>query len=405
MVAPLIAVAVGAQVVSGLMQYYQSEKAAGANKKRLQQIEAIFNKIVPPEADLSIFDDPRIAEEIPLPDLDLSKITPQEYKSVGQFVPEVASYVAETNPKLVQQTESAQTGRKAQMAALEKYREIAAGGFDPMLHQRLQEASRKAAADAQSRQQSVLQDAQRRGQFGSGLMLGSQMNQTADAGQRQAMESQLAAAEAYRNQLSALDKSASLGGDIRDSEMGEEARNTGIINDFNERTSKRYQDYLQYRADINNRANLRNVENQQDIANRNTSTGNDYQWKNRGMQNTGKQQQYQNQRIKKEDLLGTWRAKEDAKQRDFANKMDVANGKAGMQREWMNHNTGRAQDTNQAIRGVGDAIGAGAMYADYAGQKDQQQQPPTNQAPDTWDGYGNEDWGNNWKRSTRNRRY
>lgn len=389
-----LAVAVGAQAVSGIMQYYQAEKAAGASAKRLREIEAMFKKIVPPDLDISIYDDPRVAESIPEPMLDLSAITPKEFASVGQFIPEVSSYVAEMNPQLVEETAAATQGRQAQLEALSKYREIAAqGGMDPMLAQKLSMASDKARGDAASAQQSILQDAQRRGVMGSGLMMQSQMNQTAEEMRRQALESQMAAAEAYRNQMDAMARGASLGGDVRQSEMSEQARNADIINAFNERTSKRYQDYLQYRSDIANRANLRNLEAQQTIADRNTAMGNEAARYNREMGNRLKQQQWANKRTSRQDLLDIDEAKKRDIQQNWQNKMAHAGAMKGIGQDWINQYRQTAQDRNQATRGLGDAISAGAMWY---GNQPKTADRPIQETEDAEDGY----LGGWWKRDT-----
>lgn len=389
----LIGVAIGAQVVGGLMQYYQAEKTRGANEKRLKEIEAIFNKVVPPNLDISIFDDPRVAEQIPLPDLDLSAITPKDYKSVGQYVPEMSEYIQETQPELVRATEAAKTGRESQMAALQKYRDIASGGFDPMLAQKLGEASDKARGDAQSRQESILQDAARRGMLGSGFMVAKQMNQGADAMRRQAQESQMAAAEAYRNQLNALDRSASLGGDVRQSEMSEQGRNADILNSFNQRTSRAYQDWLTQRANLANQAQMRNMTNQQDISNRNISGQNQAALSNRDRWNQGQQQQFQNKRTQRGDLLDIAGQKRNVQQQQYTNAMNQANAASGVQRDWMQHNTQTAQDRNQATRGVADAVSSGAMYGAKYWQPGQQPAP----VPPEDDMGGQEQGGNQWK--------
>lgn len=395
-----LAVAVGAQAVSGIMQYYQAEKARGANAKRLREIEAMFAKIVPPELDISIYDDPRIAESIPEPLLDFSAITPKEFKSVGQFVPEVASYVAETNPQLVEATAAATKGRETQLEALSRYREIASqGGMDPMLASKLAIASDKARADAASSQQAILQDAQRRGMFGSGLQMQSQMNRTAEDMRRQAIESQMAAAEAYRNQMDAMARGAALGGDIRGSEMSEQARNADIINAFNERTSRRYQDYLQARADMTNRANLRNLDEQQRIADQNVALSNEAERYNRNMRNQGAMQQWQNKRTSRQDLLDIDRAKKADIQQNWANKMAHAGAMKGISQDWQQHNYQTAQDRNQATRGIGDAVTAGAIW--YGKQPQQPEQPdeqPGQAGPEN-------PWGNVWQRRPDNQRW
>lgn len=357
-----LAVGAGAQVVSGLMQYYQAEKARGATKRRLDEIERMFNQIVPPEYDLKVFDNPELANDIPAPAINLEAITPELYEQVGQFVPEIAEFVQEANPQLVQATEAARTGRQAQLEALEKYRQIASGGFDPELAQKLSMASQQSNIDAQSRADSILQDAQRRGQFGSGMMVASQQRAASDAMTRAALESQLAAAESYRNQLGALGQSANLGADIRQSEMSDEARNVGIINDFNERTSRNFQNYLTNRADTLNRAKVMELERARSVADANTRMQNEAAIRNRNMQNEGAKMRYDVARQQRGDKLDIIDRKNTLRQRMYDNAMADAAAKAGVQYNRVNEIQQNARDRNQMISGLGNAASAGAMY-------------------------------------------
>lgn len=352
----------GVQVVSGLMQYYNQQKAAGASARRLREIEAMFDSIVPPEYDLKVYDDPRLAQDIPAPALNVEAITPQMYEQVGQYVPEIASYVQEAQPQLVEATAAARTGRGAQLDALERYKQIAAGEFDPELQQMLSEASQRANTEAQSRAASILQDAQRRGQLGSGMMLAEQQRAASEAMARQARESQLAAAEGYRNRLLALDKSASLGGSIRSSEMAEEGKNVGILNDFNERTSKNYQDYLQMRADQLNKAKIMETERARQVADANVAAKNKAAWENRDMYNKAQMTKYDVARQNRQGRLDVEEAKNRTKQQMYENLLSKARGKAGISETVMNYENQRARDTNQLVRGLGDAATAGALY-------------------------------------------
>ena len=88
MVAPLIiaaAVAGGAQVLSGIAQYYQSEKARKASTQRLKEIEDLFNSIKPPGYDVTPLSPPElITQMIPQPAFDMAGITPDTYEVVGQ---------------------------------------------------------------------------------------------------------------------------------------------------------------------------------------------------------------------------------------------------------------------------------------------------------------------------------
>lgn len=352
----------GVQVVSGLMQYYNQQKAAGASARRLREIEAMFDSIVPPEYDLKVYDDPRLAQDIPAPALNVEAITPQMYEQVGQYVPEIASYVQEAQPQLVEATAAARTGRGAQLDALERYKQIAAGEFDPELQQMLSEASQRANTEAQSRAASILQDAQRRGQLGSGMMLAEQQRAASEAMARQARESQLAAAEGYRNRLLALDKSASLGGSIRSSEMSEEGKNVGILNDFNERTSKNYQDYLQMRADQLNKAKIMETERSRQVADANVAAKNKSAWENRDLYNKAQMTKYDVARQNRQGRLDVEEAKNRTKQQMYENLLSKARGKAGISETVMNYENQRARDTNQLVRGLGDAATAGALY-------------------------------------------
>lgn len=358
---PILAVA----AVSSLMQYYQSEKARGATAKRLKEIEKMFNDIVPPEFDLSVYDDPELAKEIPPPALNMEKITPELYQSVGQYVPEVAEFVQEANPKLVEATAAAKVGRQAQMDALERYKKIASGEFDPEFAAKMVESSDRARRDANSVQDSILQDAQQRGQFGSGVMLASQMGKSADAMRRQAIESRMAAAEAYRNQLSAMDKSADLGGSIRRSEMDEEAKNVGIINDFNERTSKNYQDYLSNRANMANSAKLKNLSEAQRIADLNTGLENKAKIDQVERYNAGQKTLFDAAQKERSNRLELEDKKTNLKQQMYENLMAKARGKAGIAQDGINYLQKSTQDKNQAIQGVSDA----AIAAMVANQK------------------------------------
>jgi len=193
-------------------------------------------------------------------------------------------------------------------------------------------------------------------------MRASKQNASAEAMARQARESQMAAAEGYRNRMLALDKSANLGGDIRDSEMSEEARNVGILNSFNERTSRNYQDYLQQRADSLNRAKIMELERARTVADTNVQARNRAQEQSRDLFN---EQQKINYGVKKDNRANTLEMidrQNRLKQQMYGNLMDKARGKAGIAQTSIDYMNKAAQDQNQAVRGVGDAATAGAMY-------------------------------------------
>lgn len=372
-----LAVGIGMAAIgaaSGLIQLYNSERERGATKERLKQIEKMFNEIVPPQYDIKVWNDPKLVQTIPPAAFDMSRITPESYASVGQFVPEVAQFVQEQRPEIVQASGAAQEGRAAQLDALRRYRDIAAGQADPMFMQKMQEASDRARIEAQGRQAAILQDAQRRGGLDSGVQLAAQMQGASDSMTRGALASQAAAAEAYRNQLMALDRSADLGGNIRSSEMGEAARNVGIINDFNQRTSRNYQDYLNQRAASQNQAQRYNLDRDQAIADANVTGRNRAQIENINRYNDLVGQRYNMERQQREDRLAIQRYKEGLIQQNYANQRQNVADKYGVQGDIINYMNQATRDRNQAIQGLGESVQAGWMYGapSYKGSAPQQ---------------------------------
>lgn len=364
--------AIGA--ASGLIQLYNSERERGATKERLKQIEKMFNEIVPPQYDIKVWDDPELVKTIPPAAFDMSRITPESYASVGQYIPEVAQYVQEQRPELVQATAAAQEGRAAQLDALRRYRDIAAGQADPMYQQKMQEASDRARIEAQGRQAAILQDAQRRGGLNSGVQLAAQMQGASDSMTRGALASQAAAAEAYRNQLMALDRSAELGGNIRGSEMAETARNVGIINDFNQRTSRNYQDYLNQRSAMQNQAQRYNLDREQAIADANVLSRNKAQVDNLNRYNDLAMQRYNMQRQQREDKMAVQRYKEGLMQQNYANQRQNVADRAGVHSQMIDYMNQATRDRNQAIQGLGEGLQSGWMYGapSYKGSSPQQ---------------------------------
>lgn len=340
---------------SGLAQAYVTEKARGAAKEKLDEMEDMFNSIVPPQYNISIFDDPKMLAGVPPAAFNTAAITPEAYKVVEKYSPESAAFIKEQNPKLAQASEAGQKGREAQLEALQKYRDISSeNGFDPSMMDKYNLASQKAQAAAQSQNQSVLQNAARRGQSGAGSTLAAQLQGGSDAMQRQAQMSSDMAGQAYQNQLEAMRQQASLGGNLRASDMNESKSNADIINSFNQRATGRYQDYLNQQADARNQANLRNANVAQDVGNKNVSARNTAQEANLRSQNDLAQKQFENNRQQYQDRLGITKDKNAALAGQFQGQMTQANAKAGVYRDKAAMETQTGRDRAQQIQGISD---------------------------------------------------
>lgn len=398
---PLTAsVAVGA--VSGIIQAYNSEKAGSANKKRLDELRKAFESIVPPDYDVSINDPPQyIQQALQGANLDFSRLTPETFKTVGQYSPEAAQFVAEKNPTLVQGSAAQKEGRGAQIEALRQMQSIAKGE-SPELKIKMQQAADQAQAQAQSRQQSILQDAQRRGQGTSGLSFAAMLQGSGDAMQQGAASSQNAALAAYKDKLAAIQGSGQMGRQLSQDELSQEGTNTDILNSFNQRTSRAYQDYLSQRAAMNNQAQLQNLNASQDIANRNTSLANQTNMFNLENKNKLAQQSYGNtvnERNYQDQIAAQkaqWAANEKNRQNNlktqaYQNQLGKAQGMSGLNAQQMQQTTQQGQDQNAMIGALG---GLGQGY--FAGQAQQDAQKAAQDREDQrWDKYYNSRYASN----------
>jgi hypothetical protein len=376
MVWPLVVVA----AATAAAQYYQSEKARGANDKRLKEIEAEFRKLVPPEYNLSPMSTPAyIKSKIPEPTMDMSNITFDQFQLVGKYMPQAAPLIAEKRPELLKENATTKEGRDAMVGALRKMRGIATSDFDPEFQQKQAEASARSRMEANSRSKSILQDAARRGNLDGGSQLMAELQGSSDSMASAAAASRSAATEAYRNKLSALRESASMGKDLRSDDLSMQSSNNAAINSFNERTSRSAQAWADNKAKMQNDASRYNLENEQDISNKNTGLKNEGTKYNRerldGLMKTlydmrARERDSQNEIIANE---ANWKKGErdridTLKDRSYGYETDKLGATSGVGYRQMENTTGAAQDRNTAIQGIGNA---GMNYLQYSeGSKD-----------------------------------
>lgn len=410
----LIAVAAGAQVLSTIAQLYQSEKARKASKERLGEIERLFDAIKPPEFDFTPLDPPElIRDSIPEPAFDYSNITPEAYQIAAKYIPEVAPYIAEKNPQIVQMSAAGQFGRDAQIQALKDIRARTGELSDVEAQDASARAMRDAQINAQSRQQAILQDANRRGQLGSGAMLAAQLQGASDQMERGANLSSQAYLEALRNKLGAIRSEGEMGRQLGNDEFSQAAINADIINKFNQRAAQNMNQYGQYASDVMNKGQLYNVGVAQDVSNMNTQAANQAQYANRerqdqlltnrynrefnerNFQNQTAQQDYTNQasEIARRNAL---------QQQQFGNALDIAGAKSGIGFKSMDTRNQFVRDQNQAIQGIGQGIANTAMTAGYLMDKDNTGQKTTPGTTSTsYDLYDTVPYGQDW----RNKKY
>lgn len=365
---PILAIA----AASAIAQNYQAEKARGAAKERLDQLQAEFDRIKPPNYDVSVTDPPSYIQQSLTPaHYDATQLTPEQFKIAAKYQPQLAEKVAEKDPTLVKMSAAANEGRNAQLEVLRKMRGIASSDMDPELGQKLSQASRQAQIDAQSRGQSIQSQMERRGAGNSGISAMLQQQASADAMDREANLGQQAAAEGYRNKLAAMRGAASLGGDIANSENSMASQNTDIINQFNQRFARDQQAWANNRADTLNAGQRFNVQNAQDVANRNTNQNNEFMVRNRSRDEDMQRERYQND-VRERDyqnainekrqnwIQGQKEYRNSLSGKQFDDKYRLAAGRQGLAYKGMDMDYQTAADRNAMIQGVGQA-GMGYM--------------------------------------------
>ncbi len=279
-----VTIGIAAAAAGGLGQAYNSAQARGASDAQLAQIKAAFDSLVPPKYKISISDPPElIQEKIKSPEFsasikptewDLSKLDPETLKVVGKYSPEAADLIKEAAPTLIQKTGDMKIGRDAQLSALKRFTDIGQGEFDPEYQQQVMNSKLNAQAEAQSRQNSILQDAARRGQSGAGTTLAAQLGGASQSMNRNAMQGLEAASQSYQNRLNALSQGAQLGGQIQSQDQSLQGQNADMINAFNQRMSSQANQAAQARASGLNAAQLYNLQNEQGLENQNVQARN-----------------------------------------------------------------------------------------------------------------------------------
>lgn len=398
MVAPLLIMA-GVAAAGALASAYNSAQANNANAEELQKMKDEFDRIVPPQYNLKITDppelitkrieEPRYSSGVNEPKWDLTKFTPETLKVVGKYAPETVPRIMETNPTLIKQSEGMRAGRDAQMQALKKFQQIGEGGFDPEFQEAVQRSKMAAQQEAESRQQSILQDFARRGQSGSGLSLAAQLGGASDSMNRNAMQGLSAASDAYRNRLQALSQGAQLGGQISSQDENLQAQNANIINAFNQRMAAGERAYQEGRANTLNDAQLKNLGMAQEVANANVNARNQASLadRNRFDDITRTNLDLAQSNLSRDDRLknaaygrdfdergyqnnlrtanATWRQnnidrENQMKGQQYNDLMEKVRGRHGLSSAGMQQRTQQAQDTNAMIGGL---TNAGMTYA------------------------------------------
>jgi len=339
-----LALLLGPQVISGVLQYGESSEAREYAREQEAKLQEALNKIGIPEARPEYF-------------------TPEVYKWLENYNPEVAQYVRERDPRMVEmKSAEAQRAKGAEQQVLQDLLDRSRSGTDVMAEIQRARGMREAAGTMASQAATLQQQLQRQGQQGGLAAYGAALQQQQGAGQQAALAGEQAALAGLQERARAQTEAGGLAGKQLGRELDIERGNVNAINAFNQRLASSMQEQANLAAEIRNRGQMFNIQGRQGIANKNV--GSQAEARDRAMQFA--QQQYQNQLAK-------------------------YGKQSGLAASATDRRTGEAQDTNKLIQGMGDLASTGGyLSAGYVpkGYVKQQQAPAGGQYQQPFGGAG-----------------
>lgn len=304
----------GSSLLGGIIGSSSASKARKQAMEMAKQAAAQYNGIIPPE---------------------VRELIVQEFQSQGTYTPEIEQAISLGESQVAQIKEDPVL-RGMQMEALQTLAQRGKTGLSPEDRAALNQVRGEVQRDIEAKRQQILQNMQARGMGGSGAELAMQIAASQEGADRASEESDRLAAIASQNALQAMSQYGNMAGNVRSQ-------------DFN---------VDQARASAEDEFNRFNVQNQQGVQSRNVGARNEAQQMNLGEKQRIAEANINRQR---EEQL----RQEQAKQQQFANKMDLARGKAGALTGLSSAYSQQGQQQADMWSGIGSGVGqiAGSVFA------------------------------------------
>lgn len=287
----------------------------------------------------------KAAQQITSLKLPLNQARPliiEELKRAGVYTPELEEAINQEQSKLAQLAEIDPSVREAQKGALEDIMLRGKVGMTPEERAAANKMRRKLLQDSESRQASIMQQFQERGQGGSGAQLAAQLSAGQQATNAASDAADDMSATASKRALEALTQGASIAGQVRGQDMDLAKTRAGAEDEMN-------------RFNVNNQIsrNTRNMANLNSAQQANLAEAQRLADSNVSMRNTEKLRQ---------------RAGE---QTDFQNRFNKAQASANAYAGQASNLNNNAAQTGATIGAIGGAIGQGInSYANMSQTQD-----------------------------------
>lgn len=214
------------------------------------------------------------------PDETWEDLDPKLLSAASKYSPEIAAFVQEKAPQLIQEPQST-TEKQVQRAALQKYSAMAESGRDVITDAQREQALFEADARSKQRQQALMGRLRQQGLLGSGAGLAAQLQAEQATAQEARQESLRGVQEAEMRRRQALGQAASLAGQIRGQNLQVESANVGTMNAYNSRLANARNLYNRYTAETRNQAQMINQQRERETEQYNLGLTNQYAMYNR----------------------------------------------------------------------------------------------------------------------------
>lgn len=229
--------------------------------------------------------------DLTVPDPEQQKIILEKFVLQGKIDP-ILQQAIKQDPSAFNQIATDASQKTAQNRALGELESIGyQGGLRLQDKEALQEAQLRNQAQERGERQGIAANMSRRGLGGSGFDAAAQLQAQQSSADRNSQAGLSAAAAAQDRALQAIQGAGSLASQYRTQDFGEQAQKASASDRINAFNTQNLRNVNAANVGLQNRAQEMNLQNQQDIANKNTNLANEQEKYNKSLL----QQQYENQ--------------------------------------------------------------------------------------------------------------
>jgi hypothetical protein len=274
------------------------------------------------------------------------ELTPSQFSALQQMNPEVAQYVAEAAPHLM---DKAGQGRDLMTEQADAARAMSVSGDTPAMRAQRELANMDASALQSNLLNQIKTQGRQEGRGGGGtdlmLALGAG-KQAQEAMYKASLQNQ---ANSDNTRMQALQMMGTAGQNIQANDQQSQAANVSTMNQYNQRLAQNKWDYEKNKADTMNQAQTFNINQNQGIANKNVEAANKAK-----EFNIKQRQDMQNNKTKiQQDAIN---ARLQGKEKMIAGKAGIAGNVAGFNEGAGTRTSNDLANTSEVIKVIGNIV-------------------------------------------------